>query len=133
MSKDIDWLAVDMVCSGASMHHLTRAERKMVVRRLADRMLRHGCSPYAVGLSTDDLANRLGVSGREVERLKAELPDAQRQTCPVCHEPMWVAAGVAEAHPDRLFSQCPMSGRQLRSGLAAIRPDLYGWLDEVSA
>lgn len=126
---DIDWLAVDMVCGGATMHHLTRTERKMAVRRLADRMLSYGCSTYSVGLTSEDVGHRFGVSSREVERLKAELPDADKQTCPVCREPMWVVAGVVEAHPDRLFIDCPMSGRQMLRGLAAIRPDLYGWLE----
>lgn len=129
---DIDWLAVDMVCSGASMHHLTRPERKMVVRRLSDRMLRYGSSPYAAGLTAEDVAKRLGVSSREVERLKAELPAADKRTCPVCKEPMWVIGAEVEPHPDRIFNECPMSYSQTRKGLACIRPDLYRWL-EVSA
>jgi len=129
---DIDWLAVQMVCDGATIHHLTKAERAMVIRRLSDRM-RSNASRYCTGLTSDDLALRLGVSIREIDRGKAELPEAQQRQCPVCHEPMWVIAGRVEAHPDRLFNECLMSGRYVRSGLAAERPDLYLWLEEASA
>jgi len=43
-----------------------------------------------------------------------------------------VIGSEVEPHPDRLFEECPMSYSQTRRGLAAIRPDLYQWV-EVSA
>lgn len=129
---DIDWLAVEMVCGGASIHHLTKAERSMVIRRLSDRM-RTGGSRYLTGLTSEAVAIRLGVSTREIDRAKAELPDGQRSQCPVCHEPMWIVAGQVEAHPDRLSNECLMSGQYVRRGLAAERPDLYQWLEGISA
>ncbi len=80
-----------------------------------------------------ELFMRLGFPA---QRLKDELPRAERQTCPVCREPMWVLdEGKVEPHPDSLMEQCVMSDRVMPPplrGLAALRPDLYSWL-EVSA
>ena len=127
---DIDWLRVDMVCNGTPLK-LTTDERRMVVRRLADKMARTG-SIYEIGLTAEEIGCRLGCTSRQVERYKADLPPADKRTCPVCGEPMWVIGAEVEPHPDRLFEECPMSYSQTRKGLAAIRPDLYRWL-EVSA
>ena len=128
---DIDWLAVEMVCNGTALR-LTAVERRMVMRRLADKMARTG-SVYETGLTAEEVARRLGCTSRSVERFKNDLPPADKRKCPVCGNPMWVIAGRVEAHPDRLFNECLMSGRYVRSGLAAERPDLYLWLEEVSA
>lgn len=127
--SDIDWLAVEMVCDGAALK-LTTAERRMVMRRLADKMARTS-SVYDSGLTAEVVARRLGVTPRTVERLQAQLAPADKRTCPVCHQAMWVVGSEVEAHPDRLFKECPMSYSQTRKGLAAIRPDLYRWLDEA--
>ena len=125
---EIDWLRVDMVCNGTPLK-LTPAEKRMAIRRLADKMSATS-SMYATGLSSEEVARRLQTTPRSVERLKRELIPAERRICPVCREPMWVIGSEVEAHPDRLFGECPMSYSQTRRGLAAIRPDLYGWLNE---
>ena len=126
--NDIDWLRVDMVCNGTPLK-LTTAERRMVMRRLSEKMARTP-SIYDVGLSAEEVGRRLGVTARSVERFQAELPPADKRICPVCKEPMWVIGAEVEPHPDRLFEECPMSYSQTRKGLAAIRPDLYRWMDE---
>jgi len=124
---DIDCLAVEMVCNGTALR-LTAVERRMVMRRLADKMARTG-SVYETGLTAEEVARRLGCTSRSVERFKNDLPPADKRKCPVCGNPMWVIGSEVEPHPDSLFNECPMSYSQTRKGLAAIRPDLYQWLD----
>jgi hypothetical protein len=128
----IDWLRVDMVCNGTPLK-LTPIEKRMVVRRLVDKMRINNKSMYGRCLTSDEVARRLGVEPRSVERLKTELAPADKRTCPICREPMWVIGSEVEPHPDRLFNECPMSYSQTRRGLASIRPDLYAWAQEVSA
>lgn len=136
--SDIDWLAVDMVCEGTSLA-LTPDEKRMVIRRLAPRMLKlddwHWAKATASKLTSIQVAERLRITDRSVERIKAELPLADAAVCPVCRETMWVLVenGTVEAHSDSHYQECPMSKRQILRGLAAIRPDLYGWVEEVSA
>ena len=132
--RDIDWLAVDMVVSGTALK-LHSAEKRMVMRRLADKMLKNTDSPYCTWkLGCDEVARRLQTTDRTIIRYLQEMPAGDKKPCPVCREPMWVVSGVVEAHPDRLFVECPMSGTQVRRGLAAIRPELYAWAEEeVSA
>lgn len=128
---DIDWLAVEMVCNGTPLK-LTTDERRMVMRRLDEKMIKSS-SPYAVGLSAEEVGRRLGVTSRSVERFQAQLPPADKRKCPVCGQTMWVIGAEVEAHPDALFNECPMSYSLTRKGLAAIRPDLYRWVEEVPA
>jgi len=133
----IDWLAVEMVCQGTRLA-LRPDEKRMVVRRLDHRMLAHADNNTDIlpwQLRARDVAERLNMSLRNVQRLSANLPPADKQPCPVCREPMWVirATGCVEPHGNRLNEQCPMSDRPTVSdsrprGLAAIRPDLYAWL-----
>jgi len=133
---DIDWLLVDNVCRGIRYQFpLKPDEKRMVVRRLADKLLSHNDDGVPPGkMSAHELAERLGVTGRSIERYKAALPPARKQTCPVCREPMWVLDnGVVEPHGDRIFQECVMSGRQVLRGLAAQRPDLYPWLQGVAS
>ena len=99
--NDIDWLRVDMVCNGTPLK-LTTAERRMVMRRLGEKMARTP-SIYDVGLSAEEVGRRLGVTARSVERFQAELPPADKRTCPVCKETMCVIGAEVEPHPDRLF------------------------------
>lgn len=124
----IDWLAVNFVVEGARLK-LRPAEKAAVMRRLAPKMQRHN-EHHPGKLSTEEVAFRLRCSERDIERYLARLPLGEVRTCPVCREPMWVVGGVVEPHPDRLFAECPMSGREMRRGLAAVRPDLYEWLEE---
>lgn len=128
----IDWLRVEMVCNGTALK-LEPDERRMVIRRLSDRMQKlDDWFGDPRKLSCSEVARRLGVTERSVLRYANDLPAADKQVCQVCHEPMWVIDGVVEPHPDRIFEECPMSGQQMRRGLAATRPDLYQWLEEVS-
>lgn len=142
MKREIDWLAVDMVVGGARMK-LTADEKRMVIRRLADRLLNNDeykhdyWSPATITkITAGKLAERMFLTERSVQRIKDDLRPAQKQVCPVCREPMWVYDdGTVEAHPDRLADDCEMTGRQLPQplrGLAALRPDLYPWLEVVS-
>jgi hypothetical protein len=136
VKRQIDWLRVDWVCQGTALP-LTPGEKRMVVRRLSDRMLDRNDGYWDRGtigkLTAAQVAERLCVSERSVQRLRDEMPAATKKPCPVCHETMWILrdTNTVEAHPDRLYEQCPMSGQTLhtRSGLAAVRPDLYGWLE----
>lgn len=133
--SDIDWLAVHHVCTGQRMGQLTNDEKKAIVRRLAPRMLQADewyCDGNKVNVW--EVARRLNTTERTVQRIKASLPPADEDVCPVCQEQIWVVDGVVEEHPDTLITECPMSGRphpgytRLR-GLAALRPDLYQWLE----
>jgi shikimate 5-dehydrogenase len=129
--SDIDWLAVHFVVSGTPMNHLTVPEKKAALRRLNEK-LNHTPSVYAPGLTTEEVARRLGITQRSVERHIAQLPAADKTVCRVCREPMWVVDGVVEPHPTRLLEECPMSNKQTLKGLAAVRPDLYRWLEAAS-
>ena len=132
---EVDWLAVQMVCEGVRLS-LTPNEKRMVIRRLESRMLlphENGPYPPAGKLRGIDVADRLGIAVRSVERIIAELPAAEKNKCPVCREAIWVirATAVVEAHGNAINEQCEMSGRALPApprGLAAVRPDLYAWL-----
>ncbi|KMV23357.1 hypothetical protein [Mycobacterium heckeshornense] len=118
MSGGIDWLAVGFACNGTAMR-LRGAERRLAVRRMADR------------LSAVEIGRRIGCTSRSVERIKAALPVADTATCPVCRERVWVVGAVVEAHPDRLMETCLMSGRMLPTGDA--RRDLAAGLRWVAA
>ena len=132
--RDIDWQAVHWVVTEGCPLKLHTAERRMAMRRLADKMLKNTDSPYAQKLTAYEVARRLQITDRSVIRYLAEMSPGEKKVCPVCREDMWVVDGVVEAHPDRLFTECPMTGTQIRRGLAAIRPELYAWADQgVSA
>lgn len=132
--SDIDWLAVEWVCAGTVLK-LTPDEKRAVIRRLLPRMLDNEESAvYTNKLSSTEVARRMATTERSVERYKAELAHATETCCPVCRQRIWVIAGDVAPHPDVLMrDDCPMSGRQMLRGLAAIRPDLYRWVQEVSA
>ena len=133
--SDIDWLAVEWVCSGVVLK-LKPQEKRAVIRRLMPRMLENRESSfYTNKLSSTEVARRMVTTERSVERYKAELAGATETSCPHCRQRMWVIAGQIAPHPNvQLSEDCPMSGRETVRGLAATRPDLYRWLDEeVSA
>lgn len=131
--SDIDWLAVYYVCREGLALKLTTAERKMAVRRMRERMANRNETPNGHQITHDEAGRRCGCDARTILRDLRELPAADKQRCPVCREPMWVVNGIVEAHPDAVHNECPMSGRQVRRGLAAIRPDLYAWAEGVPA
>lgn len=111
MTSGIDWLAVDFAVNGSKMVTLTADERRMVIRRL--KINGEGCNFPPVGtITVDQAADRLGIADRSVVRIKADLPEAVTQRCPVCGNTMWVLLedGVVEAHPDNLHNECPLSG-----------------------
>lgn len=130
----IDWLAVDMAISGVRLK-LRPDEKRAVVRHFAKRMLEANVSPHrSARITSAELAERLGTTDRSIERYKAELSGGTETECPVCRNQMWAVGGTVLPHADTLFTECPMSGqRRGPRGLAAERPDLYLWLDEVSA
>lgn len=133
--RDIDWLAVYTVCTGTPVK-LSGIEKKMVMRRLEEKMLRTGESSFHTNkLTAAEVANRLNTTERSICRYLAELREAEKRCCPVCRQDMWVYSdGSIEPHPDSLLNECPMSGstpygsRKRLHGLAAIRPDLYEWV-----
>lgn len=133
--SDIDWLAVQMVVDGYRLA-LKPGEKKAVMRRIEPKLLlAHENGPYPPPgkIRARDVAERMGMSKRNVERLVADLPPAVKGKCPVCREPMWVLkdTNVVEAHGNPINEECEMSGRLMPSpprGLAALRPDLYAWL-----
>lgn len=125
---DIDWLAVDMVCTGTPLK-LRKAERVAAVRRMAERMLKPSEHDHdGRKLSCTEVARRLQVDERSVLRYSSELPPGEKKRCPVCRQDMWVVFGAVEPHSNSIFQECVISGRQMLSGLAAERPDLYGWV-----
>ena len=145
MRRQIDWRAVEFVVDGARLE-LSPDEKRMVIRRLSHRMLdndtrvtkyAYWMQSNAAKLSAASVAERMGTSERTAQRIKDELRPAEKRVCPVCREPMWVYDdGTVEAHPNRLMEECELSGRQVPPpprGLAAIRPDLYGWLVVMTA
>ena len=125
--NDIDWLAVNWVVTEGKSLKLTPAEKRAAIRRLDARMA-NTSSIYEDGIPIWDVARRLQVDKRSVTRLRADLPAAEQDTCPVCRQAMWVCGGVVEPHCDRLYEHCPYSGQRVRCGLAAMRPDLYQWV-----
>lgn len=140
MKRAIDWRAVEFVVQGSRLD-LTGDEKRMVVRRLSERILTRQdyCDDWwspstAAKLTARDVADRLRTSERTVARLLADMPPATKRICPQCGEQMWVLddSGIVEAHPDRFYDQCPNPDEPVRNGLAAQRPDLYRWL-ELSA
>lgn len=129
---DIDWKAVYWACNGTRLK-LTADEKRMVIRRLDERMLNPddwGWSRITgAKLTATTVAEWLVTTERSVVRFRVELPPAEKRRCPRCSETMWLLSdGIVEPHPDRYFDECEMSGKPLR-GLAAVRPDLYGWVD----
>lgn len=127
---DIDWLAVEHVCAGYRLK-LRPAEKKAVVRRLSVRLQRAHEPRTDTTLTHEQVGARLGIDARTVLRYLEELPPATRKVCPVCRNDMFIAEGRVEPHPDACFNECPMSGRETLRGLAAVRPDLYAWLEAV--
>lgn len=144
---DIDWLAVEMVCEGTRLSHLTAQEKRAVIRRLSHRLVasnenNHDLLPHQ--LTSEMVAQRLGMSRRNVERIKSDLPDGVPHVCPVCRGRMWVLpTNVVEPHGNGVYADCDMSDRMFGQvvgllpspfptsrlrGLASLRPDLYGWL-----
>jgi len=111
---DIDWLAVDLVVSGQRLA-LRPDEKRAVIRRLESKMLVQGEQNQDVPpwrLTATQLAERMLMSKRNVERLASELPEADKAVCPVCRGPMWVLwTGVVEPHGDGFHETCPMSDR----------------------
>jgi len=111
--SDIDWHIVDVVCNG-TIAPLTVEERDAALRRMADRMLDNSDS-YLSGnkITTVEVARRLGVNERTVQRMKAALPESVRELCPVCRQTMWIVEDIVEPHPDSLNQECPMSNRSV--------------------
>lgn len=108
----VDWFAVECVVSGTQLA-LNVPERRAVIRRLEHRMrLPHVARWDAYGtLTAEDVAERMYVTPRSIQRMKEELPEADKRRCPVCGEDMWVwHNGIVEPHPDGLNQECPMSG-----------------------
>lgn len=125
---DIDWLAVDMVCTGTPLK-LRKEERVAAVRRMSERMLKPSEHDYdGRKLSCTEVARRLQVDERSVLRYTTELAPGEKKRCPVCRQDMWVVFGTVEPHSNSIFQECVMSGRQLLKGLASERPDLYRWV-----
>ncbi len=135
--SDIDWMVVDMVVYEGRSHAVTAEEMRAVMRRLQHRMVSQGeaTSTMPPGkLSYLDVARRLHTTARTLHRIVAALPPATEDRCPVCGQRMFVLAdGTVEQHGNAMFERCRYTRKQtgLR-GLAAIRPDLFPWMEEVS-
>ena len=94
--RDIDWQAVHWVVSEGTPLKLHTAERRMAMRRLADKMQKVNDSPYCGKLTSYEVARRLQITDRSVIRYLQEMSPADKKVCPVCREPMWIAEGVVE-------------------------------------
>lgn len=115
MSGHIDWFAVEVVCNGSQLA-LNPAERRAVVRRLHHKMRPQYVTKWDAkwSLTTEEVAERMYVTPRSVQRMKDELPEADKTCCPVCGQDMWVwRNSVVEPHPDGLNQECPLSGEVL--------------------
>jgi hypothetical protein len=95
--RDIDWQAVHWVVTEGCPLKLHTAERRMAMRRLADKMLKNTDSPYAQKLTAYEVARRLQITDRSVIRYLAEMSPGEKKVCPVCREDMWVVDGVVLA------------------------------------
>jgi hypothetical protein len=132
--SDIDWLAVETVCTGTAIAGLTKAEMTAAIRRMNHRIRNNDDGCYADHkISLDEVARRLCTNERMVLRIRESLPAVKPTKCPVCCQQVWVAEGFVEPHPDTAHFNydCPMSRQQMLTGLAAERPDLYRWLEVV--
>lgn len=132
--KSIDWFAVQYVVSERRpLHWLRPVEKRMIVRRLSERMLTVSDRDHyhcTVGkMTAAQVADLLGIDPRSVQRILAELPKADKRECPRCSEDMWVVDGIVEPHPTVFNEECSMTGQRVRRGLAGIRPDLYQWAE----
>jgi len=134
--RHIDWRAVILACEGVSMGPLDATEKRLAIRRLDERMVNAGDKGnYTMRsdgkITGEEVARRLRTTDRNVVRMRAEMAPANCMTCPECGEDMWVivATGIVEAHPDRFADECRASGHPARTGLAAIRPELYAWIE----
>lgn len=107
----IDWFAVDVVCGGGQMR-LRPQERRAVVRRMDDKLLHMNMKArdQSGKISIEALADRMFCTPRTAQRIKDELPPADKRTCPVCGQHMWVWPNeIVEAHPDSFYNECPLS------------------------
>ena len=133
IDETIDWLSVENVVRFGYSMKLTKDEQLMAIRRLADRMSAAGeWNCYAETLSAAEVGRRMKIDERTVQRRKRQLPNAVKQVCPACCNPMWVREdGVVEPHvgaeSDGFYAQCSTSGKPQLQGLAAARPELYRW------
>ena len=109
-TKQLDWLAVEMVCSGKRMKLTQWQERYAVVRALDHRMLVPEDDTMNVPpgvLSASNVADLMQTTARSVARLRASLPPATKMRCPDCREPMWLRDdGTVEPHPNRWNDTC---------------------------
>jgi len=134
--RHIDWRAVILACEeGVAVGPLDSTEKRMAIRRLNARMVNeHDTGNYIVRsdgkLTASEVARRLRTTDRNVVRMRAEMAPANLMICPECNQDMWVilATGIVEPHPDRWADECRASGHPARTGLAAIRPELYAWI-----
>ncbi len=126
-----DWFAVSCVLNGTRLP-LTPDERKAVVRRLEHRLINHGEPPRLTDVTVERVAELLGCTTRTVERIKQSLPQADRLSCPICREDMWVLLedGIVEAHPDTFYQRCPMSGEVFEADWEVELANTAVWLSQ---
>lgn len=108
--KQIDWLAVEMVCGGQRMKLRFPEERRAVVRYFDSRMLNNGDNPVDLppGIVTASyVASLICIDARSIVRIRNSLRAAVRRRCPQCAEPMWVCDdATVELHANRWNETC---------------------------
>jgi hypothetical protein len=117
-AAEVDWLAIENVILGFSAP-LNSAEKRLVVRRLAHRLMSitDNRSLVPPGMITQaQLGKRMGVTSDAVTQILRRLPPATRRRCPDCRSAMWVfdASGVVEEHSNGFLDRCRMSGELWR-------------------
>ena len=123
--SDIDWVAVETVCTGGSYSGLDKPTMTAIIRRLDHRIRNTDDSPYAEKISLDDISRRLGTTERMVLRIREALPAVKRMQCDWCHETVFVSKVIEPHHdpdPKKWNETCRMSGKPPLTGLAATRP-----------
>jgi hypothetical protein len=110
--RPIDWLAVTWVCEGKALP-LSAAEKRVVVRQMSDQVICNGGSgeyPPPGKLFLRQLAERLGMSVRSIDRIRAGLPRATKRLCPHCKGSAWVLdSGAVEEHCDGFYFPCSLT------------------------
>lgn len=124
----IDWFAVDCVVSGTPLN-LQPEERVAAVRRLQHKLIPNGHPPTLGLLTSEEVGRRIGVTARTVDRIKEQMPAADKLKCDVCGAPMWVRYDdFIEPHADDFFKECPMSGQFYRADWESELANRVVWL-----
>ena len=116
VKRPIDWRAVQFVLQGECMD-LSPTEKRMVMRRLAPRMLTFEqnrdefWSPSTAAATANQVAQRMRTTGRSVCRIMSELPQPPNRCVRAAANRCGCIRTIVEPHPNGLVEEwnCPGS------------------------